>query len=77
MNVEKKNLCAHTYIYLSSFGLFFLSFHSFINKKEIVSHHRISSNVVQTMLMTEEKKTAFTHIHARTEKKEEEERVMC
>jgi hypothetical protein len=65
--------------------VFFLSFHSFINKKEIVSRQRISSNVVQTMLMTEEKKFhIYTHTRTRTEKKEEEEegegeeeRVMC
>jgi DNA-directed RNA polymerase subunit H (RpoH/RPB5) len=67
MNECLKNY-VHTYIYICIHLVFFLSFHSFINKKEIVSHQRISSNVLQTMLMTEEKK-CHIHTHTRTEKK--------
>ncbi len=56
---------------------FFLFFYSFMNKKEIVSYERISSNVIQTMLMAEEKNAIYTLSYMSRKKKEEEERVAC
>jgi hypothetical protein len=48
-----------------------------MNKKEIVSYERISSNVIQTMLMAEEKNAIYTLSYMSRKKKEEEERVAC
>ncbi len=84
INVKKNLICTYIHIFVLIWTFFFslslsLSFHSFIHKQErnclspSNKQQRSSNNVDDRR-----KKNCLTHIHTRTEKKEEEEeRVMC